>query len=103
MSNRYVTQHPLPTDHERELLVILMEECAEIQYHCAKAIRFGLADAAPGQNDTNRQRISDEVGDLLAVIDLLAKAMVVIKERVKESQANKIERLAKYMQTEPRP
>jgi len=31
------------------LLVIIMEECAEIQQATAKALRFGLDDAAPGQ------------------------------------------------------
>ena len=53
------------------LLVQLMEECAEVSQRASKAIRFGLDEVQPGQDRTNRQRISDEMIDLYATTRLL--------------------------------
>jgi NTP pyrophosphatase (non-canonical NTP hydrolase) len=47
--------------HEEELLVILMEECAEVAQEASKQIRFG-------QSNLNK-----ELGDLLCMVDLLDK------------------------------
>ncbi len=56
---------------EEYLLVVLAEECAEVAQRAAKAVRFGLAEVQPGQEDNNARRIERELGDLLAVVELL--------------------------------
>lgn len=49
--------------HER--LVILAEECAEVQQVICKALRHGLDSDNNGKNaETNRQMIERELGDL---------------------------------------
>ncbi len=58
------------TEH---LLVCLAEECAEIQYAVAKALRFGLNDRCPGATSTNAQDIAHEFVDVLAIIEMLEK------------------------------
>lgn len=41
MAERYVTSCELPSPYERELLTILIEECAEVQQRATKLLRFG--------------------------------------------------------------
>lgn len=50
------------TEH---LLVIAMEETAEVQQRISKAIRFGLSEVQEGQSLNNAQRIMYELTDLL--------------------------------------
>lgn len=53
------------------LLVILSEECAEVSQSCSKALRFGLQEVEPDQLRSNAQRISDELCDVIAVLEML--------------------------------
>jgi hypothetical protein len=52
-------------------LVMLMEECAEVAHRASKQLRFGADEIQPGQPLTNRQRLRDELMDLLTVVDFL--------------------------------
>jgi len=59
---------------QEQLLVILMEECAEVSQRASKALRFGLTDPAgkePDQPYTNKDRLLMEINDLYAVIDMI--------------------------------
>jgi len=51
-------------NRQEHLLVIVAEECAEIQHAIAKALRFGL-------EGTNAQQIHKEFNDLLAALRML--------------------------------
>lgn len=55
----------------REILLILQEECAEVTQAISKCFRFGPDQIKPGKADTNIQMLQEELGDLLAMIDLL--------------------------------
>ena len=56
------------TEH---LLMILMEECAEVAKETSKALRFGEGEVMPGQPLTNRERILRKLNDLWAVVEML--------------------------------
>lgn len=56
------------TDNERELLLILQEECAEVIQAVSKIFRFGIDTEWNGE--TNRQHLEEELGDLKCMIDL---------------------------------
>lgn len=56
---------------QEHLLVILMEECAEVAQRASKALRFGLFEVQPGQELTNRDRICQEFADLTAAMNML--------------------------------
>lgn len=100
MTNRYVTPCPLPSAYEREILVILMEECAEVAVRTSKLIRFGRDECQPGQMHSNRARLSAEVGDLLAMIDMAADAGLIFSvSDLKHLKNKKISKLSVYMQT----
>ena len=53
------------------LLICLAEECGEVDQRATKALRFGLDECQPGQNLTNRERLLDELDDLLLIREML--------------------------------
>lgn len=53
------------------LLLKVSEECDEIGQRISKALTFGLDESQEGQPLTNRERLSYELDDLTAVLDLL--------------------------------
>ena len=55
----------------REILLILQEECAEVTQAISKCFRFGPDQIKPGKDRTNLNMLQEELGDLLAMIDLL--------------------------------
>ena len=71
-----------------ELLVILMEECGELIQAASKAIRC----AEYYDND----RLTDEVGDVLTMIDLLHEYDLVSWKDLDERKRVKLERLKKW-------
>lgn len=101
MSDRYISRHKKLTPYEREILTILQEECAEIIVYTSKAIRFGLDDGYPGRLETNREAIGRELGDLDAVIELAKQNGLFSILSRHSAFAEKLEKLARYMQHKP--
>ena len=101
MTGKFVSPEPPPSPYEREILEILIEECAEIQQRATKMLRFGVMEVQPGQDLSNRDRLSDEIGDLRAVLHLAEEAGLLDMVRVKCGVTAKFEKLDRYMQTEP--
>lgn len=58
-------------------LSCLAEECSEVAVRVSKALRFGLNECQPGQMLNNRQRIEEELRDLIAVAEILAEEGVI--------------------------
>lgn len=104
---RFVSPCPQPTEHEREALVITIEECSEVIQACAavqqratKMLRFGVDEVQPGTGLSNLVRLSTEVGDLRAVLELASRAGMILDDVVEEARIAKHAKLAIYMQTE---
>jgi len=55
----------------------------------------------PGQANTNKDRLSDEIGDVLAMIEKAVDADLINSEKVYAAIKTKKAKLAKYMQTSP--
>lgn len=53
------------------LLVILMEECAEVIHRASKLLRFGPADRDPADGKPSTDGLVDELNDLAATINML--------------------------------
>jgi NTP pyrophosphatase (non-canonical NTP hydrolase) len=68
-------------DNLREILLILQEECAETTQAISKCFRFGPHQVKPGKSKTNIDHLQEELGDLLAMIELLKEADVGITEQ----------------------
>lgn len=58
-------------DREQYLLTKLAEEAAEVQQRALKMMQFGRDEIQEGQNKTNRQRLTEEIRDMGAVLELL--------------------------------
>lgn len=58
------------TEH---LLTCLAEECTEVGKNVAKMLRFGADDMEPGTNVANRERVVEELQDLIAVTRILVR------------------------------
>ena len=64
-------------EQEREVMNILSEECAEVIQAISKCHRFGMDNVKPGKPKTNREHLEEELGDLLAMVDILLEMDVV--------------------------
>lgn len=99
MTEKFVSPCPPPTPYERELLEILIEECAEVIQRATKMLRFGVQEVQPGQGLNNAQRLSRELGDLHCVLALCGDVDLVIYSEVLQGERDKERQLEKYMQT----
>jgi len=79
-----------------EVMNILGEECAEVIQAISKCNRFGLNNFKPGKPKTNLQHLEEELGDLLAMIDILHEMDVVSWNKLEAAKAAKIEKLKKW-------
>lgn len=98
MLERYITPCLPPTPHERELLEILIEECAEVQQRATKMLRFGVREVQPGQPDDNRRRLGLEIGDLRYMIGEVLKAHLILSSDMYDGMNRKYLQLARYLQ-----
>lgn len=98
MPERFRSPLPPPEGIDRELLTILVEECAEVQQRATKALRFGLAEVQPGQPHDNAARLAHEVGDLLEMVDRLCDIGVIRRDAVQNGRRRKRSQLKKFLQ-----
>ena len=84
-------------DDLRETLLILMEECAEVTQAISKCFRFGPDQLKPGKDRTNLSMLEEEIGDLMAMIELLFDCKVVITDQgIFEAKMKKFEKLKQW-------
>jgi NTP pyrophosphatase (non-canonical NTP hydrolase) len=81
---------------EKEVMDILQEECAEVIQAVSKISRFGIDNLKPGKPKTNREHLEEELGDMLAMIDIMLEKKVVSREHLEVAKAAKIEKLKKW-------
>ena len=81
---------------EKEVMDILQEECAEVIQAVSKISRFGLDNFKPGKPKTNREHLEEELGDLLAMVDILIELGVVNEEALQRAEVAKIEKLKRW-------
>ena len=79
---------------EQELLFIAQEECAEVTQAISKCFRFGYDSVY--DNKTNHSRLTEEVGDLLCMIDLMMELNIIDEGAVYKAALQKRNKLAKW-------
>lgn len=79
---------------QHEILLIAQEECAEVSQVISKIFRFGLDEAYADK--TNRERLEEELGDLLCMIDLMEKHGLVDSEFLRRASVTKYSKLKKW-------
>ena len=74
-------------DAHQQLFVIMMEECGELIQQCSKCLR---------QQDYDRKKLLEEVGDVYAMIELMVKNNVITWAGVYDRAKVKREKLKQW-------
>ena len=81
-------------EETREILLILQEEGAEVIQAVSKCMRFGPDQMKPGKDRTNIDMLEEEIGDLLAMVELITDLNIgVTKQGLNQAKKNKFEKL----------
>lgn len=80
----------------KEVMSILQEENAEVIQAVSKCFRFGLDNRKPGKPLTNREHLEVELGDVLAMIELLQNLGIVREDAIERSKQAKFEKLKQW-------
>ena len=83
-------------EQNNEVMDIAQEECAEVIQAISKIRRFGMDNAKPGTTYTNREHFEEELGDVLAMVDILLINNVVSWGNLHKAKRAKIEKLKKW-------
>lgn len=84
-------------DQTKEILLILQEEAAEVIQAVSKCMRFGPDQLKPGKHRTNIQMLEEEIGDLLAMVELLVDSNVGVTDAgILQAKQKKFEKLKKW-------
>jgi NTP pyrophosphatase (non-canonical NTP hydrolase) len=83
-------------DKLKEVMDILQEECAEVIQAVSKISRFGIDNIKPGKPKTNREHLEEELGDMLAMIDIMLEKSVISLEHLEIAKRAKIEKLKQW-------
>ena len=75
-----------------EILDILQEECAEVIQAASKVKRFGW-ESTFEDGPTNRTHLTTEVGDLMAMVQLLVVAGDLNVEEIEKATLAKLKKL----------
>jgi NTP pyrophosphatase (non-canonical NTP hydrolase) len=84
-------RNKMMNEAQKEILLITQEECAEVTQAISKVFRFGMESEHKGQ--TNRERLEEEVGDLMCMIDLLIDSGMVSEAAVMAAKSEKLNKL----------
>lgn len=82
------------TSEQEEILTITQEECAEVIQVVSKGNRFGFDIEYNGK--TNRQKLTQEVGDVLCMIDLMVEKDILTAEGLEQAKKAKREKLKQW-------
>lgn len=82
-----------------ERLAILAEECAEVTQMVGKILRFGYENVHPRKPEEgcNRQRLEEEIGNLLNIVEMMEKAGDIRKSYISKSKSLKRQTIGKYL------
>ena len=75
-------------NRREELLVITMEECAEVSQACSKMLRFN--------EQIDYENLQDEIGDLMCMVELLKEQGIVTNTQIAKRMEVKREKLKKW-------
>ena len=78
-------------EQHKEIMLIAQEECAEVTQAISKVFRFGID--AEHNGASNRDRLEEEIGDLLCMFDLMVEKEIIDMVAVLDAKQRKLEKL----------
>ena len=82
------------TNQQKEILLIAQEECAEVTQAISKIFRFGLLEKYADK--TNQERLEEEIGDLVCMIELMKDTGIIDPEFIRKASITKRIKLEKW-------
>lgn len=76
-------------EKNREALVILQEECAEVIQEVSKCFRFGMDSVHYKTGLSHKSMLEMEVGDMLALVDILVEQGILNRSGLEIASENK--------------
>jgi NTP pyrophosphatase (non-canonical NTP hydrolase) len=75
-----------------------MEECAEVTQAISKILRFGWDAVNPmvESDKNNKSHLEEEIGDLLAMIEIVTDRYNLSAGAIQSAKLNKIDKLKKW-------
>lgn len=83
-------------EKDKEIMLIAQEECAEVTQAISKVFRFGFTAIHPDGGKNNRERLEEEIGDMLCMIDLMVEKNIVDRYNIIEASKDKRKKLEKW-------
>jgi len=84
----------MKSERQEEIMLICQEECAEVAQAISKVFRFGIDGEHLGA--TNRERLEEELGDLLCMIEMMTEEGIIDAGVVSKAAQAKRAKLAKW-------
>ena len=84
----------MKTERQEEIMLICQEECAEVAQAISKVFRFGVDGLHNGVS--NRERLEEEIGDLLCMIEMLTEEGIIDAGGIANAAQAKRLKLAKW-------
>lgn len=81
-------------NRNKEVLLITQEECAEVTQAISKVFRFGMDESYNGQ--TNKQRLTEELGDLHCMIELMVESGMIDRKELLNASGLKRRKLERW-------
>jgi NTP pyrophosphatase (non-canonical NTP hydrolase) len=79
---------------QKEILLIAQEECAEVTQAISKVFRFGMDMIY--KDRSNKERLTEEVGDLLCMIELMIESGMIDRNEMLHAAGNKRNKLQQW-------
>ena len=77
----------------KEIFCIAQEECAEVTQAISKIFRFGFDSVHPVTKRSNMENLEEEIGDLLAMIDIMVEKCIISDSNINAARQAKKEKL----------
>jgi len=81
-------------NNQKEILLIAQEECAEVTQAISKVFRFGFD--AVYKEETNKKRLTEELGDLHCMMELMVESGMIDRKEMLHASGNKRNKLLKW-------
>ena len=91
------------TPAEAERLALLLEELGEAQQVIGKILRHGYDSYHPQGNDTNRELLENEIGDVMAAVQMMTDAGDMDRVMIESEKTDKLERVGEWLHHAPAP
>lgn len=80
-----------------EALALLAEECGEVIQMIGKSLRHGLHSCHPGGGESNRVMLGQEIGDVIAAVEILISLDAIARAEVDQAVESKLLRVQRYL------